>query len=480
MTVSSQTQRVSYAGDGSTTSFPVSFLFYSNADVSAILRATDGTETTWTENTQYTLTGAGNPNGGTLTVKTSPTDYTPASGTTLVIKRELDFVQETDLPADGAFPSESVERQLDRSVMHAQQLGEQIARSLTLPATTAFANLSLPEPASNQLLGWNAGATDLENKVAADIPLTSVTTFMQTLLDDATAAAARGTLELATSTTDHALVRFNGVSGKQQNSTVIIGDTGGISGVESINNNTLAGLSGWGNVIAPHEGLVVQSASVSTVDVDAAGVLVRSAAGDVRWLESVNLTVNITASGANGLDTGSEAALTWYYVYVIYNPTTDTTAGLLSASATSPTLPSGYTYSGLVGSIRNDGANDFIEIHQRGRLAVTLRNTPLSNGTATSYTAVSLIGAVPPIATAARGYLTVDRSAGTAAVDLFVATEGAGTSATLGEERASIQNAVTGFGTSAWELPLKTAQQVVYRVAGTSARGTITCSQWRY
>lgn len=197
MTVSSQTQRVSYAGDGSTTSFPVSFLFYSNADVSAILRAADGTETTWTENTQYTLTGAGNPNGGTLTVKTSPTDYTPASGTTLVIKRELDFVQETDLPADGAFPSESVERQLDRSVMHAQQLGEQIARSLTLPATTAFANLSLPEPASNQLLGWNAGATDLENKAAADIPLTAITAFVQTLLDDADASEALSTLGIS-------------------------------------------------------------------------------------------------------------------------------------------------------------------------------------------------------------------------------------------------------------------------------------------
>ena len=52
---------------------------------------------------------------------------------------------------------------------------------------------------------------------------------------------------------------------------------------------------------------------------------------------AVNLTVDITVSGVNGLDTGSEAASTWYYIWVIYNGTT--VAGLLSTSATAPTMP---------------------------------------------------------------------------------------------------------------------------------------------
>jgi hypothetical protein len=53
------------------------------------------------------------------------------------------------------------------------------------------------------------------------------------------------------------------------------------------------------------------------------------------------------AAGTNqgGLDTGTVANNTWYYVYAIYNPTTNVADYLLSASATSPTLPSGYIYS---------------------------------------------------------------------------------------------------------------------------------------
>ena len=236
----------------------------------------------------------------------------------------------------------------------------------------------------------------------------------------------------------------------------------------------------WGNALAPHEGLIVQRASLSTADIDADVIWVRDSSGAARRLTNVNLTVDITTAGANGLDTGTETAFVWYYLHAIYNATLSSQAGLLSLSADNPTLPSGYTYSGLVGAIRNDGAGDLVPLHQRGREAITQRNTPLNAGTATTYTAVSLGNAVPAIATGARGYLTVDRTAGSAAVDLYAAAEGTGTAASLGEERASLASGVTGFASAPWDLTLKTAQQILYRVAGTSARGSITCSQWRY
>lgn len=44
-----------------------------------------------------------------------------------------------------------------------------------------------------------------------------------------------------------------------------------------------------------------------------------------------------------GLDTGTVANDTTYYCYAIWNPTTSTQDYLFSVSATSPTLPSGYT-----------------------------------------------------------------------------------------------------------------------------------------
>lgn len=74
---------------------------------------------------------------------------------------------------------------------------------------------------------------------------------------------------------------------------------------------------------------------------------------------SGNLTADITASGANGLDTGSEATSTWYYVYVIYNPTTSTVASLLSVNPTSPTMPAGYTKKRFIGSWYNSAAGNF-------------------------------------------------------------------------------------------------------------------------
>ena len=62
---------------------------------------------------------------------------------------------------------------------------------------------------------------------------------------------------------------------------------------------------------------------------------------------SADLTLDLDTSGANGLDTGSIAANTWYYPYLIYNPTTATSAviaSLVNESDTgSITLPSGFT-----------------------------------------------------------------------------------------------------------------------------------------
>jgi hypothetical protein len=66
------------------------------------------------------------------------------------------------------------------------------------------------------------------------------------------------------------------------------------------------------------------------------------------------------------LDTGTVAASTWYSVWVINNGTT--TAGLLSLSSTTPTLPSGYTFQARIGWIRTDAVNKYpLSFTQRGR-----------------------------------------------------------------------------------------------------------------
>ena len=76
MTQPTETGYVRYDGDGSTTVFPVPFKFLLNSHVTVTLRNKDNVETTWVENTQYTLTGAGNNQGGTLTVVTFHQPFT--------------------------------------------------------------------------------------------------------------------------------------------------------------------------------------------------------------------------------------------------------------------------------------------------------------------------------------------------------------------------------------------------------------------
>jgi hypothetical protein len=56
-------------------------------------------------------------------------------------------------------------------------------------------------------------------------------------------------------------------------------------------------------------------------------------------LGSFSGTVDITASGALGLDTGSEASSTWYYVHAIASSDFQTVSAIFSSSPTSPTLP---------------------------------------------------------------------------------------------------------------------------------------------
>jgi len=93
-------------------------------------------------------------------------------------------------------------------------------------------------------------------------------------------------------------------------------------------------------------------------DIDADELVLSANSGHRYLAADVDLTVDITASGAGGLDTGSEAVSTLYYLWVIYNGTTVT--GLISTSSSAPTLPSGYIYKRLVGEVYNDASGNFV------------------------------------------------------------------------------------------------------------------------
>ena len=100
MTVSSSTNRVSYSGNGSLTTFAYTFKIFDQDDLTVILRAADGTETVQTITTNYTVTGVGDAGGGNVEFVSAPT-----ATQTVVILREQPLTQGLDLVANDPFPA---------------------------------------------------------------------------------------------------------------------------------------------------------------------------------------------------------------------------------------------------------------------------------------------------------------------------------------------------------------------------------------
>ena len=130
MTLSTQTSKTSYSGNGTTREFPVPFPFLRAEDIKALLRQ-EGAETPLLPGTHYAVTGAGSPAGGSLTLATPP-----AAGQTLVIYRAPAIVQEVDYVENAAFPAETHEAALDLLTMICQALDEKVGRAVLYPVST--------------------------------------------------------------------------------------------------------------------------------------------------------------------------------------------------------------------------------------------------------------------------------------------------------------------------------------------------------
>jgi hypothetical protein len=146
------------------------------------------------------------------------------------------------------------------------------------------------------------------------------------------------------------------------------------------------------------------------LDIAAAVVIVENASGATMRLDSFSATVDVAASGANGLDTGSEASSTWYHAWAIAKDD-GTAAAILSASATAPTLPATYTHKAYLGAVYNAGDSNFELIEQKNNIVLCERVQVLNNGTQTSKTAIDLSAVVPPTAKVVYGDLYMNGGA---------------------------------------------------------------------
>jgi hypothetical protein len=154
MTVSTTIIKNFHNGNGSATNFAYQFRILEDTDLLVIIRTNStGAETTKTLSTHYTVAGAGDASGGSITFTGG---NTPAIGETVVIRRNVPQTQAIDYIANDPFPAETHEEGLDRGTMVAQQVAEESDRSIKLSRTNTMTSTE-----------FTVGATDRANKVLA-------------------------------------------------------------------------------------------------------------------------------------------------------------------------------------------------------------------------------------------------------------------------------------------------------------------------
>jgi hypothetical protein len=196
MTFTNQTARTSATGTA-TAGQAIAYSFPANADTDLIVRTrvtATGVEATLSLTTDYTATVS--DTGGTVTLVNAL-----AATSTCHIIRDTPNTQALDLVAGGSFDAENVEEALDKLARTAADNADRIARCVQLPDTDAALDVTLDnsvDRASNYLAFDSSGNVTVVSSVAPSTA--TISSFGETLIDDANAAAARTTLGAAIGT----------------------------------------------------------------------------------------------------------------------------------------------------------------------------------------------------------------------------------------------------------------------------------------
>lgn len=201
MTVSSQTPINRSTGNGVTTVFPYTFKIISSADMEV---SVDGVVKTLT--VDYTLSGVGNDAGGNVTMLAAP-----ATSTSVVRRRNMALTRSTDYQDQGELPASTLDSDLDSAVLMIQQVDEKTDRAMVLPTYVSGFSTELPTPIANYFLRVNSAGTALELASEITPGALTVTPFIETLLNDTDATAARTTLGAAASGANTDITSLDGV-----------------------------------------------------------------------------------------------------------------------------------------------------------------------------------------------------------------------------------------------------------------------------
>lgn len=163
MTISSTVNRKEYTGDGATVTFAFPYYFLADGD----LKVYDG-GTLQTITTHYTVSGAGNPAGGSVTFLTAP-----VTDNDVVILRDPGITQSTDWVENDADSAAVKEQAFDRLTMICQRLSDRMNLAMRVNDSVVSSTIStlLPNASDGTVLGWSVsgGVASITNLDVADV-----------------------------------------------------------------------------------------------------------------------------------------------------------------------------------------------------------------------------------------------------------------------------------------------------------------------
>lgn len=459
MTIPVQDAVTSSVANGVTTVFPFGFKILSESDLVVLLDDVEATS-------GFTVSGVGSDSGGNVTF-TVP----PANGVKVTRALQPELKRDVDYQQFGDWLSPEVNNDFDRIWLALQMLNHNDKRSLRISVDNIIDQTILETPAerAGKIIGFDASGNVIlyaGNDIDTGLVSALIANFLATTtqldarnvigagdmdIADAqaetgvsfTTAGSAGTLTVTTSpaygtlaTGQRMRLKFNVAStGTDTLNRDTTGakllkqyDSTGTKVAAAFAANQLADVVYDGTDYVLLDSLPsVPAASVlgafrnlqasangtsANVSVTADEIVLEDSSNAYKTLRNVSLTIAGTTTGANALDTGTIAASTWYALWVIAKAD-GTTAGLLSLSATAPTLPSGYTFKARVGWIRTDGTANkyplgFTQYGRRVQYKVAaggnVPNMPIMANGATgststpTWTAVGASAFVPPSA----------------------------------------------------------------------------------
>lgn len=162
MSIATDTAKVQYTLSTAAQALPIPFYFLENAHIQAY----KGGETPvlLVLGTDYTLVGAGDEDGGTLTT-IADTAADLGAADVITIRRSIPITQQTNYVYNDKFPAEVHERALDKLTMVAQELKETVDRAIVFHETeVGGAGNKLPTAPNRagKILGFTANGQALE------------------------------------------------------------------------------------------------------------------------------------------------------------------------------------------------------------------------------------------------------------------------------------------------------------------------------